>query len=400
VVKNRDLGYAPLVLLALVVFSACTQLRQFRRFFLSRCPAEGPVQETEFKLHLTPVSMETYYRELLSSAGDFPRREIVRIATDADEFPVYYFGPMGTPGSRRVLVIAGVHGNEIAGSLAAPRILRDLREHPTEYVGVEMHVIAPANPVGLKHLSRYNQQGCDINRDFGPFRTREASAVRAVLDQVTPELILSLLEGPHEGFFVIATRGSPQPLAEAVVSGEGPLGIPLAQKNNLGFRLPHAGIMTEGWFITAAKRLLRIRSLGAYAHDRGIPVLTTEGPWGSEDTEARVRAQVLAVRAVAAHLSQQPAASTSSAPNKARERTGGEPGSPRPTSSSPAAQRHDVSRQAAIEERSGRHELEARGNLDRHTCVRRVLLRPRVSAWLHGNVPPCVRQQRHDASQP
>ena len=65
--------------------------------------------------------------------------------------------------------------------------------------------------------------------------------------------------------------------------------------------------MTEGWFITAAKRLLRIHSLGAYAHDRGIPVLTTEGPWGSEDMEGRISAQVLAVRAVAAHLSRQPA---------------------------------------------------------------------------------------------
>ena len=65
--------------------------------------------------------------------------------------------------------------------------------------------------------------------------------------------------------------------------------------------------MTEGWFITAAKRLLRIYSLGAYAHDRGIPVLTTEGPRGSEDMEGRISAQVLAVCAVAAHLSRQPA---------------------------------------------------------------------------------------------
>ncbi len=114
------------------MFSACTRLRQFRRFFLNACPADGPVQETEFKLHLGPISMETYYRELLSSAADAPRREIVRVATGAGELPVFYFGPMGRPGSRRVLVIAGVHGNEIAGSLAAPRILRDLREHAGE----------------------------------------------------------------------------------------------------------------------------------------------------------------------------------------------------------------------------------------------------------------------------
>jgi len=91
--------------------------------------------------------------------------------------------------------------------------------------------------------------------------------------------------------------------------------------------------MSEGWFITAAKWLLRIRSLGAYAHDRGIPVLTTEGPWGSEHMEGRISAQVFAVRGLAAHLTQQPATSSSPVPNNALERNGGHSDSPQPNGS-------------------------------------------------------------------
>ena len=35
--------------------------------------------------------------------------------------------------------------------------------------------------------------------------------------------------------------------------------------------------MEEGWFITGAKRLFGIGSLGAYAHRRSTALLTTEG---------------------------------------------------------------------------------------------------------------------------
>lgn len=285
----------------------CTQLRQFRRFYLSPCPGQGPSRESEFQLQLRPVSLEAYYAELLTSAGTLPRRKLARVPASAEEFPIYHFGPLGQSGGKRLLIIAGVHGNELAGLLAAPRILEDLAKGATQYAGVELHLIAPANPVGLKHLSRYNQQGCDINRDFGPFRTPEAEAVRNVLNSNPPDLILALHEGPQDGFFVIATQGTPLAFAEAAIAGAVSAGFALGTRSFLGLRLERPGMMREGWLITAGKRLLRIRTLGAYARSQGIPVVTTESPWAGPDLDRRVDAQLAAIRSVAAFLSQQTA---------------------------------------------------------------------------------------------
>jgi hypothetical protein len=200
------------------------------------------------------------------------------------------------------LVVAGVHGNEVAGALAAPDILSDVRAHPEVYGSLDLHLIAPANPVGLMQGARYDAHGCDINRDFSAFETIEARAIRDVIEESNPDFILSLHEGPHEGFFVIATRSTPSPLAVAVARALESSGVELATHNNLGSRLSVPGVMEEGWFITGAKKLFRIRSLGAYAHQRSTPLLTTEGPWGVSDVDSRVRAQMLAVRAVAKEI--------------------------------------------------------------------------------------------------
>jgi hypothetical protein len=214
----------------------------------------------------------------------------------ADEFPIYAFGPTGTIGGVRVLVVAGVHGNEVAGALAAPRVLHAAHDDPTWLRGIELHVVAPANPVGLAYLSRYNGGGCDVNRDFGPFRTAEAAALRDVLHAIAPALVVSLHEGPQEGFYVIATRRAPRDVADAMARGAAASGIALAGASFLGGGLDAPGVEHEGRFKTGLKRVLGIDSLGAYADRHGVGTLTTESPWALPDVDARVGAHVAAVR--------------------------------------------------------------------------------------------------------
>ena len=286
--------------------AGCTQVRLFPRFFLTPCPAAGPVRETELTLHLEPVAAQASYDALAPAAAGLPRRSVARVTYDGREFPIEHVGPAGTPGGRRLLVVAGVHGNEIAGSLAAPRILDDVRARPDAYAGVELHVLAPANPVGLANLSRYNAAGCDVNRDFGRFRTPEAVAIRTVLTSVAPELVVSLHEGPQDGFYVIATRRAPVPVARAMTHAVEAEGIALATKTFLGVPMAGRGLDHEGRFVTAVKRLIGVGSLGAYAQVRGIGVLTTESPWGSTRLDERIAAQVVAVRAAARALAETP----------------------------------------------------------------------------------------------
>lgn len=288
--------------LVLLVLASCGPARRFSRRFLTACPADGPVPETEFVLYLEPVGMDAYYAALAEAAAGFPQREVARVPAAERALPIAHYGPMGTVGGRRLLVVAGVHGNEIAGALAAPRILADLHHHPDAYEGTEVHVIAPANPVGLAQLSRYNAAGCDVNRDFRHFQTPEAAAIRSVMQAVAPELLVSLHEGPQDGFFVIATHSVPPEIAEATARAVGAAGVPLAVKSFLGAAIATAGLEREGRLVTLVKRILRIDSLGAYAQRRGIGTLTTESPWRSTDLERRVAGHLIAVRAAAGAL--------------------------------------------------------------------------------------------------
>ena len=123
--------------------------------------------------------------------------------------------------------------------------------------------------------------------------------LRDVIEEIRPDLILSLHEGPNDGFLVIATRSTPSMLVTSVATALKSSGIELATRSNLGSRLSVRGVVQEGWFTTNAKRLFRIRTLGAYAYRRSTPMLTTEGPWGASDIDSRILAQTLAVRVAA-----------------------------------------------------------------------------------------------------
>ena len=287
------------LLMTVTLIPGCTELRQFNRFFLTRCPEDGPNPEEEFDILLQPVDLSDYLERLRGAARGFSLRAIAEVPYRERSWPIYHARQSGLSSDKRLLVVAGIHGNEVAGALAAPNILSDVSAHPEVYGGLDLHLIAPANPVGLLHGARYNAQGCDINRDFSAFETIEARAIRDVIEETSPDLILSLHEGPHDGFFVIATRSTPSPFATAVATALQSSGVELATHSNLGSRLSIPGVMEEGRAITGAKRLFRIRSLGAYAHQRSTPLLTTEGPWGAADIDSRVRAQMLAVRAAA-----------------------------------------------------------------------------------------------------
>ena len=287
---------------AVTLMPSCTKLRQFDRFFLSECAEDGPNPEEEFDISLSPVDLSEYLESLRQEATGFSLDTIAEVPYKDGLWPIYLASERGSKSGKRLLVIAGVHGNEVAGALAAPSILADIRAYPEVYGALDIDLIAPANPVGLIHGARYNAQGCDINRDFSDFGTIEARAIREVIDETRPDLILSLHEGPHDGFFVIATRSTPSLFAEAIAAELQSSGIELATHSNLGSRLSAPGVMEEGWFITGAKTVFRISSLGAYAHQSSTPFLTTEGPWGESDIDYRVRAQILAVRAAANEL--------------------------------------------------------------------------------------------------
>ena len=56
--------------------AGCGRARLYPRFFLTRCPADGPVAETELAIHLERVPLEAYYADLAAARRGLPVREV------------------------------------------------------------------------------------------------------------------------------------------------------------------------------------------------------------------------------------------------------------------------------------------------------------------------------------
>ena len=121
-----------------------------------------------------------------------------------------------SPRPRRVLICAGLHGNEIAGPEAAIRFAEDLARNAERYGAVEIDLIPLANPWGWSRNIRYNGGGEDINRDFSSSRTEEARVIRDFLGgRGSYDLILDLHESKNPGYFAYDYSGREPSLADA-----------------------------------------------------------------------------------------------------------------------------------------------------------------------------------------
>ena len=273
---------------------AYTPARQFHRFFMTACAADGPARETELDIDVQPVDLARFYDELRAAAAGLPVEQIATASHAGRSWPIYLIGrrrrtsrPRHRRGARqRSLGLAG-------------RTRSSAHDARTAAGRCTASAAGAGKSRRLAAGSRYNSQGCDVNRDFSAFRTVEARTIRSAIDAVRPRLVVALHEGPQDGVFVIGTQITPQALLESVIAGLREQRIPLASENNLGVALSTPGLMSEGSFITHAKGWLGIYSVGEYTSPLGIPLVTVEVPWSWPDMRERIAAQTAAVQAVA-----------------------------------------------------------------------------------------------------
>lgn len=124
-----------------------------------------------------------------------------------------------------ILILAGIHGDETAGTALLEELARYLDVHPEVIAGHEILVVPKANPDGMAASTRQNSRGVDINRNFPAFNrsgTQESGprplsepeswAIWQIIWRYRPGRIITI----HQPLGCIDYDGPGQDLAEAM----------------------------------------------------------------------------------------------------------------------------------------------------------------------------------------
>lgn len=279
-------------------------LAAFAKYHLVRRTAKHPARENDLGIVPLSFALDRYLAAVRAFDGDrFEVKTETEVTYGERAHPILSVRSRAKT-EKTLLVLAGVHGNEHAGLLAVPRFLEKWSD--AEHEGVRLVVVTPVNPVGAAELSRYNAEGYDINRDFVRFYTPEARLVRSIYERERPAFVISLHEGPQDATFMFANRFVTGAVARELLDALAKGGTVLAEKDYFGLRLDPPGLSPSTPATRALTRLwattLGMKTSIAYSEDLGIPELVLESSWSLPDEDARVRAHVDLVLAVALHL--------------------------------------------------------------------------------------------------
>lgn len=287
-----------ILIVAIVLTFMFTPAKLLTKYFLNDCPANGPVKQTDFEMYSESVDLAKYKDQIFSYNDIATANVLETIKYQDKDYEIYQVDIQNSQAGKNLLIFAATHGNEFASALAIEDLLNDVRQNNEMYKGWNIRIITPVNPVGLAHESRYNENGCDINRDFENFSTVGAKIQKQAIEQFKPQVVVSLHEGPQDGFFVIAESPVSETLRKAVLSNLKKEEIHLAQKSFLAIPLSDSGLWYKKSFVYGLQKLFSIHTLGRYAHENNLAILTTESPWTNKNVESRKKPHLIVIKSV------------------------------------------------------------------------------------------------------
>ncbi|MHC4646596.1 MAG: DUF2817 domain-containing protein [Planctomycetota bacterium] len=175
-------------------------------------------------------------------------------------------------------ILAGIHGDEPAGTPLANQLAEYLQQHPQLLHGRRVVILPAANPDGLAHNTRQNLRDVDLNRNFpaenrtedpnhGPaaLSEPEAAVIHLLIRQYDPDRIISIHQVVDTGPEGLAAR-----MPKGCIDYDGP-----------------AKELAEGMArfcdLPVEKLGSRPGSLGAYAGlTLNIPIITFEMPLNAQ----------------------------------------------------------------------------------------------------------------------
>ena len=240
-------------ILVLLACGACSYLRPTERYDASAAAVRD----------LAPLQQRLQTAD--AASAHVLLTEIGRIIYPKFEAPVWYvaYRPF-QPALKRVLVLAGVHGDAAAGV----DYLVDFagkRAASADAAGYDMDIIPIVNPWGYVHDLPLNRNGVDIGRDFAGFDSHEARVIRRFLREKRYDLVIDLREDPDaDGFFIWQYGLADKTVSAAIVNSVRAEGYPIENDASLVMLRPRDGVVAAPMWGLAILRLSRQLTLAGY----------------------------------------------------------------------------------------------------------------------------------------
>lgn len=212
--------------------------------------------------------------------------EIGRVEYDGVAMPMLAVRRLVPGATRRLCVIAGVHGNEPAGVEAAARLAEKAIGDPALYPGLNLLIVPLANPWGWSRNLRHSGANQDINRGFAAGKGVEALIVTDLLARERCDGLVDLHGDRARREFSVITYDNPDLATAKALTAE-----VAAQGIALRAGMPD-GVFTRGLNDAASKAR---PTLALYARQHGTRfVYVVESPRRLE-FETRVRLHLQAI---------------------------------------------------------------------------------------------------------
>jgi len=278
-----------------------SKLKLGYKYYIAPRNPKGPEKQSDFPQVFLAVNLATYYENLKVIAQKYFHIHILDTVTYKNNtYPIYELTKIqhttnNQESEKKVLLLAGVHGNETGGILAVIEFLKEFNKNPSRFHDWSIKIVTPINPVGSTEMSRYNEYGYDLNRNIKNSSQTGAVLQRSVIDTYQPDALINLHESPSSGFFMHSNDLLEDTLLFKILKDIEDQGIMLATKDYLGQRLHTPGNSKIKGYLKFLKNLFKVQALGDYAMDRGIIDITTESGWNAEDIFQRVNSHVLVI---------------------------------------------------------------------------------------------------------
>jgi hypothetical protein len=178
------------------------------------------------------------------------------------------------PDLRRVLLLAGVHGNETAGVECTLQIVDRLKSASPASAPYDLDVVPLLNPWGYVHDLAAGPGGVDIGTDFASFDSHEARILRRFLREKRYDLVIDLREDSEAEGFSIWQYGLPDTtVARGVVAQVRAAGYPIEDSAVAALLRPQDGVVDAPMWGLTILRLTRRLTLAGYVRGEGVSTL-------------------------------------------------------------------------------------------------------------------------------